>query len=435
MANYFARKTGNVNATDVWATTPAGTAAAVTFASGDVLYANSFTITVNVDTNLGTTGEVRNDNTNSATAGGGFNLNNGVTLTANVYAGSVAVSCVTFSGSSGSSATINGSIFGGSVTNAAGVTTSSSGTLTITGNATGGTNAAALVNSGTASTLNVTGNITGGAGNGAGLSVTNSGICNVTGNVSGGSVNNSSGLTNGTGTITIIGNVTGGSGNALGVTQSSSGSVTITGTVIGGTSSNGIGANNGSSGTITINGTAIGGTSVVGANNGGAGTMTVTRAKGNGFGIGSAGLTSQPGVSGAQASFTYVKEFEYGDLGQSPTSGNIMLTDSTSNVMLLYRYGSTKKTLTEPGATVDYPANSNVRSGTVFGFGSRTGTLAVPAASSVAAGVAVDNTVGTAVLTQANVWSYALSSASATSGSVGEKLKKVANTSDIIALG
>jgi hypothetical protein len=53
----------------------------------------------------------------------------------------------------------------------------------------------------------------------------------------------------------------------------------------------------------------------------------------------------------------------------------------------------------------------------------------------VAAGVAVDNTVGTAVLTQANVWDYALSSASSTAGSVGEKLKKAATAADIVALG
>jgi hypothetical protein len=47
MATYFARKAGNVNATDVWATTATGTASDVfsTFTSADVLVSNSFQIT------------------------------------------------------------------------------------------------------------------------------------------------------------------------------------------------------------------------------------------------------------------------------------------------------------------------------------------------------------------------------------------------------
>lgn len=435
MPNYFARTSGNINATNVWATTPTGTAGAVTFAAGDVLYANSFTVTINVDTNLGTTGEVRNDNTNSATAGGGFNLNSGVTLTANVFAGSVATSCITFNATSGTTATINGNINGGSINGASGVLTNLAGTLTIVGNLLGGTNGVALSNTGNASVVNVTGNVTGGAGNGQGINNQNSGTCNITGNVAGGSVNNSSGVNNGgTGIITVVGSVTGGSGNALGIVQSGTGSITVTGNVVGGTSSNGAGIQNSSTGTVTVNGTVTGGTVVVGFNNSSTGTAFVTRAKGNGFGIGSTGLTAQVGVSGAQSSFTYVREIEFGDLGQSPVSGNIMLTDVTSNVCVFYRYNTTKKTLTDPAATVDYPANSNVRSGTVFANGNRTGTCAVPAASSVAAGVSVDNTVGTAVLTQASVWNYALSSASSVANSVGEKLKKTAIPADIIAL-
>ncbi len=49
------------------------------------------------------------------------------------------------------------------------------------------------------------------------------------------------------------------------------------------------------------------------------------------------------------------------------------------------------------------PAVTDVRSGVVYG--SATGVLAVPAANSVAFGVPVDNTTGTAVLTLANVQS------------------------------
>jgi hypothetical protein len=59
----------------------------------------------------------------------------------------------------------------------------------------------------------------------------------------------------------------------------------------------------------------------------------------------------------------------------------------------------TKKTLVDPISTGFYPAVGDVRSGTSYAGGTRTGTLAVPAASLVAAGVAVDNTTGTAAIT------------------------------------
>ena len=52
-------------------------------------------------------------------------------------------------------------------------------------------------------------------------------------------------------------------------------------------------------------------------------------------------------------------------------------------------------------------AVADVRSGTVYASGLLTGTLAVPAAGSVALGVPVDATTGTAVLTPEAVWSAA----------------------------
>lgn len=69
----------------------------------------------------------------------------------------------------------------------------------------------------------------------------------------------------------------------------------------------------------------------------------------------------------------------------------------------MYRFGTTKKNLVDANASGLMPAASHVRSGTVYNGGNSTGTCAVPAAGSVALGVAVDNTTGTAVLTQANV--------------------------------
>lgn len=64
---------------------------------------------------------------------------------------------------------------------------------------------------------------------------------------------------------------------------------------------------------------------------------------------------------------------------------------------------STNVTLVPSTSVGDPPAVSNVRSGTIYHFATLTGTCAVPGAGSVAAGVPVDATVGTAVLTQSQV--------------------------------
>jgi len=208
MPTYYARKAGNMNASDVWATTPSGTASAVTFANGDVLMANSFAITVNVSTNLGATGQVRNDTTGGATAGGSFTLSNGVTLTANVFAGNATVGCVLFSGASGNAANIVGNITGGSNTSP-GANNTSSGTLIITApeNITGGLNNPGAQNS-NIGTLDITGNVIGGSG-----TATAFGVNNVS-----------------TGTLIITGNVTAGA-SAVGANNASTGTLLINGVI------------------------------------------------------------------------------------------------------------------------------------------------------------------------------------------------------------
>ena len=131
--------------------------------------------------------------------------------------------------------------------------------------------------------------------------------------------------------------------------------------------------------------------------------MRVTTAIGNGFGVGSSGTSNVAAVT-SSGSLTYVQKLQFGSLGNTPVSGPIILTDNTTNSVQFYKEGGGTKTLADPAATSGIvPAASDVRSGVVFSSGNRTGTLAVPAAGSVALGVAVDNTTGTAVLTQANV--------------------------------
>ncbi len=80
-------------------------------------------------------------------------------------------------------------------------------------------------------------------------------------------------------------------------------------------------------------------------------------------------------------------------------AGWCMRTDS----QIISPTESTNVTLVPSSSVGDPPAISNVRSGTVYHFSTLTGTCAVPGAGSVAAGVPVDATVGTAVLTQSQV--------------------------------
>jgi hypothetical protein len=404
MANYFARKTGNINATDVWATTPSGTAADVfsTFTSSDVLHSNNFAITVNVNA---TVAEVRNDNANSATAGGSFTLSNGITLTANSIAGSTATACVIFSGTSGNSATLVGNATGGSANGAHGANNTSTGTLTVTGNATAGSGAGANgANNVGAGTLTVTGNVTGGGANAS----------NGANNVS-------------TGTLTITGNATGGSANgAHGANNATTGTLTMTGNATGGSVSGANGANNVSTGTMTIVGSAIGSNNANGASNASTGILNAKRAVGNDWGIGATGMVSVAGVNSVVVgSQTRVEEFEFGLLGQVPVTGAVSCPDQTTNVCLVHRLSSTKKTLVDPSASTGMPDEDDVRDALSYALGNKTGTLKVPAAGSVALGVAVDNTTGTAVLTPAAVWD-ALTSGMTTSGSIGARLKNAA---------
>jgi hypothetical protein len=385
MANYFARKAGNINATDVWATTPAGTAADVwsTFTSADVLHSNSFAITVNVDT---TVGEVRNDNANSATAGGSFTLNNDITLTANAFAGSVGTSCVIYNGTIGSSASLVGNCTGGSVNNAHGANNTSTGTLNITGNPTGGT-------------------ATSGIPGAVGANNQSTGSLIITGNATGGTSSNSAGVyANSAGTITITGNVTGGSGGSVAY-----------------------GAWNNSTGTLTIVGSAIASAATQGAENRTTGTLIVTRAVGNAYGIGAAGGTALiAGVNSANiASDTRVEELEYGANGMAPTTGAVRIVSGTNNKCLVTLTTSAVKTLADPSDGTGQANEADVRSGVSYALGNKTGTCAVPAAGSVALGVAVDNTFGTAVLTPSAVWD-ALTSGMTTAGSIGARLKNAA---------
>jgi hypothetical protein len=393
MALILSAATGNFNAGATWV-------GGIVPGPGDEARASTgHTITITADV---TCDEVSNAGT------GIYTLNSGVTLTANVTNKSTTTSrnCLQFTAVSPAVGFIVGNCTGGTVTSAIAGNNTSTGTLTITGNVTSGSGGSSngATNSSTG-TITITGNVTAGSG-ATGVLNASTGTITVTGNVSASSTSSVHGASNNsTGTLNIIGNATGAGGSAgHGANNSSTGTLNITGNATGGGISTSFGANNTSTGQLNITGTAIGGTVGAGANNTSSGTLNATRAKGNGFGIGSVGLSSAVGVSSAQASITKVEQIEYGSLGQSPTSGPIYLTSQLSNVAIFVNYPTGTKTLSDPNNTAGLsPADTDVRSGVVYNNGVNTGTCAVPAAASVAFGVPVDATTGTATLTAADV--------------------------------
>jgi hypothetical protein len=379
MPTYFARKAGNINASDVWATTPSGTAAAVTFVAGDVLMANSFAITVNVSTNLGT-GQVRNDTTGGAATGGSFSLSNGVTLTANVYAGTS--QCVTLAANA--TANLVGDLIAGGV-NGRPVQVSVAGTLNVTATNITAASANAIYVDAFACNLNVT----------------------ASGLITGGTATNMPAIRyDGSGTVSITGNCIGGTAaGAQAINHNTNASLTITGNVTGGSNSTAYGLNNVLGANINITGQCIGGVAAAGAFNTTTGSITATRAVGNGFGPGSVGLTAAPGIANSALGVVTIEQLEYGSLGQSPTTGTgIRLKKANTNVAV-FNYCDTAgaKTLIDATQNAAMPAASNVRSGVSYASGALTGSCAVPAAGSVSLGVPVDAGFGTAVLTPAAI--------------------------------
>lgn len=438
MANIKASANGNWSATGTWA-------GGVVPVAGDAVWANGFTITLNQDINvasLNTTavsGISFNGGSTSANTGGVFNAGN---LVANITATDINAggnNCINVQNTN-NSLTITSTNCNGSSTaaNVAGIAYSGNGTCSINAvNINSGTVASTSgngINAGGTATSNLT--ITGNAysRNTVALNFAGAGITTFTG-----TLNFVSGATSGplaitsTGTTTInadlitpsafgismaaVGSSTG-TINFVGTVQANTSvsfvscishngtaTVNVTGNCTGGsTSSHAV--NNNSTGITNIYGTATGGaTGGAGVNNNSSGTLYVTRVKGNGYGLGSAVIVVGNGLTSNNiAAINIVRELEFGPLGMSPI-GNIpiRLLPSSSNVAIFYTSTGGTKTLTDSGASADFPATSNVRLGTTYNLGNFTGTLAVPAAGSVALGVAVDNTTGTAVLTAANV--------------------------------
>lgn len=107
-------------------------------------------------------------------------------------------------------------------------------------------------------------------------------------------------------------------------------------------------------------------------------------------------------VSGSQGGTFRARSFDCGPYGIIPVTGRFIIEGSpaTQDQVRLLTPSGALKTLVDPLTItpVDIPAVSDVRLGTTYNFNNNTGTLAVPPANRVSAGIAVDNTVGTAYI-------------------------------------
>lgn len=363
MALILSAATGNFNAGATWV-------GGIVPGVGDEARASTthvITITANV-----TCTELSNAGT------GTYVLNNGVTLTANVThkSATASINCLTFSAASPATASIVGNCTGGTVNGALAAYNTSTGALTITGNLTAGSGISAYAAyNGSTGSIVIIGNILGGGASLA-IGVFNQvgGTITITGNLTGGTSPSAYAAQNqGAGTMLITGNVA--AATASGVLNNTTGSVTITGNI---TASTAAGVTNSSTGTLTISG----------------GTYTASTTANA---VASTNASSVVRVSGS---------FIHASNGFVPINAVKFILLSTPTLAKT-RYALNGSTTYVDMFTADNGLNqaaiTDVRFGTVYASGALTGVAYIPSASSVAFGVPVDNTTGTATLTAADV--------------------------------
>lgn len=379
MAIRYAVASGNWSSTATWngGTLPAST---------DDVYANNFTVNIDQTITVNSLKKISNASPVIA-AGGKFVVTAAatVTITAGILAadhatGAAALLEIT---AGTASVTVNSSVVSGAASGREGVRiTGQTGTVTFNGNLTSGD--------------------TGLTGTAYVLHVASACVLNLTGTVSVPSTTGSPALYVAAGaTVTVTGNVTAGQQNAHGVAIPAAGAsanVTVTGIVTGGTQQGAYG--------VHVNATGARAT-IIGEIRGGAGTTAY-------------GLYIQLGGARVDALL------KWGSLGAAPihgvstapqfmrTGANLGMESASDDNFP----AATGAAITIQRYTTGNPAPADVRSGTTYGpGGTSTGTLAVPPAASVAAGVPVDNTVGTAAVKLSDVASVTGAQiAAATSG-------------------
>lgn len=288
--------------------------------------------------------------------------------------------------------------------------------------------------------ITINGNLISGFSNGGSANnalISTAGNTIVNGNVSGFSSTTTGphyGINQNTGTLTINGNVTGGGGlGNIGLLFSGT-TLTITGSITGGTT--GVGASISSAATVNISGS-VTGTATSGITTTQAVTLTV-----NGTVTGGSGAV---GISSTSTSATnrLTGPFITGPTGIQPFYGPklTIVTGSATYWTFTAPNLTTNKTLYSTDLVSGVPSPANVRQGVTYASGALTGTMIVPATSSVAFGVPVGSSTGSAIIVGSNydlsgqVWNTPVTSLTGSS-TIGARLRNnatVASTGAQIA--
>ena len=290
----------------------------------------------------------------------------------------------------------------------------STGTMNIIGNVFApsyGGNSSAVVINGSTGTVNIIGNVSSPNSNAQNYGIVNYfGIINITGNVTAGSSNgtNPTILNQNVGIVNVTGNVFGtpigvGTNPQNAITHNSINSVNITGNVQGARTP-GIGST--SANIINVVGQCIASISSSAV------TSTSTTAT---------NIFSGPFINSGSRNAIYCYNVQmYDDVTTRYTIG---VSGSTDTISLL-----------SPDQVTGVPSGSDVRFGTIYGPGNElTGSMQVPNQQSVSVGVAVDNTVGTAIAKPEDLWNYAVTAITA-SNSIGQRLASTSTSQSMDAI-
>jgi len=387
MAIRYAIKNGNWSDPTVW------DGATTLPASADDVRSNTFTVTIDGDYTVRSLSN-RVETSPVVAVGGAFVPINGITLTCTLVGSGIfpgITNNVPFDSylTAGQSCTVVADVIGGAASGSWALRNSSGGTINIAGSVFGGSgniNSHGVINS-SSGTINIIGNVF------TDVSTINAGYA----------INNA-----GSGTINLTGNATARTASTSAIINSSLGVVNMTGNAIGG---NGIGNTlvNNSSGTISQIGTVQAGALSPAIGPGSTSQLT---------------FLTGPFIGHPNSTQANIAAAWRWNLANPATYIEVYSSDLLD---------TTPRTLYTADFVGGNPSVADVRAGTTFGPAAElTGTMVVPAPEFVEGGVEVDDTVGTAITTGAEVWNAPMGLVSGAVGTVGERLK---NTATIQSVG
>lgn len=358
--------------------------------------------------------------TTPALAGGGFILNDGVTVTCTDATSGIrpgTITCLTYSGTT--SATINANVIG---SGAISINKTGNGTLNVIGTLNSSTQIALNLSNNTGTT-NIIGNVVKTFGNPS-VPTLQSGTgntINITGNLSmtlaGGANGKFLFISNGLNNINITGNIDGTNISAAVdrvISITTNDIVNITGNVLG------VNTSVLSSATIFANGNAY--LKIIGSISAGLNGPAIV----NTF-AGAINIFTGPFISSPIG----IQPFSVARMHYQRTMGSYYEFRDNSTLGALPPSPPAPATrLVSPDTVVDAPIPANVRQGVVYASGSQTGTMIVPSPSNVSNNIPVDNTIGTAILNATNLWAINTSTMN-TPNSIGERLKNAATVQSV----